>query len=1314
MSYYNNEFKYDPIDSDYQEIDRVNAEAREFEQQKLEQEELERKEQEEAERAQAEKEAEEPFYDENPTIATAQKLAEGATQNPLTAIPAAMGAGVVDTVMDIGGLVPWLKPADDWYDERFGRQRDKNPWTRTMRDISGIVIPSLTGGGAIAKGLQGATKGMAISNRTRTLGKIAAEIGVGAGIEAASEQTVEPGNVGTVLEEAFGVQVPWATRDGDTPDKIYQKNMLESVALAGFGGVVEAALSIRGGNKLIAKNEAAKKAIEAKEAAESKALKAAGGDVVTAKVETDNAVRVAGQTKEAIKRLEADPEGVKGYDAFINEPHEPQARVVMNDGADPIDFKADQARIGTNTGTVNGRARPAVTDHFKEDFMKAPDGTERGEMLGSLAKDLEPSFEVIIGDRKISAEEVAKSVDDFASAAMSLDLPEFTKMVNALKGGADNIAGNRNNFLSSDAFQTATKAFQKAFETLDPEKLRASGVMTGQIGGDVADISRGIGLMGDTLDTTRQQELVWNNLKVLLPEIRAVQYLNGWRLQAMNLDKKMRSAAKSGKNAADVKAQNEIYASWMAENDAKFDVELKQAKEKSLEFINTLVDISKEKPEFFKPLYREFVKTNGKVDDIDKLMRLAENRIGFIKKAFVDGNPEMPSMLVQELQGVRYNNILTGLAPVRALGGAAIGLVGKPITTLVGSRIAGDSDAFKRALFTFGGVQENIQRGLKVMQEEWKFAVENPRASMARGREDLDIKSMQDWETMEEMAEIWRNSGQKGKAAMWDLTKTFYAFNNSFIPRLGINSMYAIDGFVKSMSASMSARARAYDELFDVANGAIDEDAFKNLQQKLYDQAFDKNGVLTDEAAKYASGEINLNLDNKLVSGLEGVMRQFPIMKSIFMFPRTGVNALNLASTFNPLGPLGLAVGKARKVLNAASKAEIDEVLADHGLSGQGMAAFNALKGEYIGRQAMGSAITTGALMMAFNGNLTGNGPQDDAEKRRMIAMGWKPLSIKDPISGEWRSYQGFEPFDTFLGLAGDMAYQLQRVDQSITEDWFRALSASISYNITNKSFLSGFEPLSGLLSGDVGAMNRWFAMMADSTIPLTGVRSILNKAISPGLKEVENNWWNYLANRNKWLPPVNNELHNMLDVYTGEQIKYFEPITAGINSLLPFFKTNGGMEEWRQKLLASGWDGLQRPRTNPTTGEIVKPEEIFFINNWIAQNYNLGERVEETLNKFENMGEAEMKRYAKARGFKTQREFPIKKTLLHRDLTKLHNDAYKLAWRAYEEENIERANGKHLQDIAEQQLSAGQYEQAQSTADQAKELMNHPLSQMK
>ena len=58
--------------------------------------------------------------------------------------------------------------------------------------------------------------------------------------------------------------------------------------------------------------------------------------------------------------------------------------------------------------------------------------------------------------------------------------------------------------------------------------------------------------------------------------------------------------------------------------------------------------------------------------------------------------------------------------------------------------------------------------------------------------------------------------------------------------------------------------------------------------------------------------------------------------------------------------------------------------------------------------------------------------------------------------------------------------------------------------NITNKSFLSGFEPLARLISGDPSAFSRFFAMQADSYIPGTGVRSILNKAITPQLKDVE------------------------------------------------------------------------------------------------------------------------------------------------------------------------------------------------------------------
>ena len=139
-------------------------------------------------------------------------------------------------------------------------------------------------------------------------------------------------------------------------------------------------------------------------------------------------------------------------------------------------------------------------------------------------------------------------------------------------------------------------------------------------------------------------------------------------------------------------------------------------------------------------------------------------------------------------------------------------------------------------------------------------------------------------------------------------------------------------------------------------------------------------------AAVYASREINLNLPNETVAALETTMKNIPILKSIFMFPRTGINALSVVATFNPTGALGMAVGKSRRLFNAKTAEQIDEVLVEFGLQGQGMEAFEALKAEYRGRQAMGTAVTMGAAMLAFNGGLTGSGPQDAGEKRRMIA----------------------------------------------------------------------------------------------------------------------------------------------------------------------------------------------------------------------------------------------------------------------------------------------------------------------------------------
>ena len=133
--------------------------------------------------------------------------------------------------------------------------------------------------------------------------------------------------------------------------------------------------------------------------------------------------------------------------------------------------------------------------------------------------------------------------------------------------------------------------------------------------------------------------------------------------------------------------------------------------------------------------------------------------------------------------------------------------------------------------------------------------------------------------------------------------------------------------------ASGMARARAYDELFEGTGGSINFEKFQETQRRLYSEAFDDAGVLTDTAAKHASREIALNLDNDVVRRFETFLDSVPAAKTLFLFPRTGVNATELAWSFNPLSNLGPALTRARRVLGATTEQSKLSALAEHGIT---------------------------------------------------------------------------------------------------------------------------------------------------------------------------------------------------------------------------------------------------------------------------------------------------------------------------------------------------------------------------------------------
>ena len=1200
--------------------------------------------QDDIENAEAKAQAEQEEREDDRNIV--HKAVHGVTE---TALQPVLGVG--DFVSDAVGIVPWLKPVDDWWDNNS--YRSTHPGHKMLRDASSIILPTLAGGSWLVGGAKAAVAARAVTlpRYAHTLGTVAAYTGVDTGVAMISSHSKTDDNMAATLNKWLGTSIPWATRPGDDADTTWKKNVMEAAGFAGSVELLGAAFTFGKKARLFPRDSAAEELINAK-----KVRLEQFDDPLTKAVEPRRAAREAAQDEEMVEALKADPSGEKGYNAFINDIGEDSAgKAVVNLEADPLQAKLHQAQIQANIGTINGRAAPVANEAFHKRFMKAIDGNERAKHLDELFDAFSPNFDAVVTDGSryvtVTSEQMNRSVDNLTEAIFGKDLTlkEFEFIVDDMK---KTVFGS-NKFLDEQGWIAASNAFKQAYDQLfDPNQMRASAMLTQNAADNVADAATAAKMIGDGNDTSRQFKIMFDKLNLLDNEVRANNYI-------LNRAQEYRKLMQTQNMDAAV--------SWMNNQSKDFNKYIRRIRTKNAKINDELFRIAKEDPQYFRPLKEAFDATNGSVDELHKLKQVANDNISLIKKGFLDGDPEMPSLLVKQLHAARINSVLSGLSPIRAALGNSMLTAIKPASVFAGAKLTGNDAVFKRALYTYGGISENIKRGFKVMQKEWKLANAHPEEAMMRGRSDLRMAKMDRLDYMDEMAETWRQDEEWGKLAMWNITKGLTWWNKQSFVKYGTNALYAIDGMTNSFMASGMARARAYDHLFEGTKGVIDLEQFNNIQRQLYDEAFDATGRLTDDAAKMASKEIALNLDNHTVKQFENFLDHVPAAKPLFMFPRTGVNAFQLSWSFNPMSNLGPALTKARRTLGAKTRQEKLAALLEHGIDATQDAdlAFDTLRSEYIGRQIMGSSVVMGVGLWALEGNMTGAGPQDDAERRRMMSMGWKPWSIKNPITGEWRSYQGLEPFDKLMGLTADIVYQANRVDQAVTEDMFRKAAFAVSMNMTNSTFISGFEPLVGLMSGDPHAWTRFFAQQADMLSPYKGVRSILNNAVSPQLKEVENDFSSYIQNANKFF--FKDQLVDMLDIYTGQPIRSYDSLTNAANALLPVFKSNGGMEPWRQWLLSTGWDGLQKIRTNKFTKEPLSPEDKHYINNWIAKNANLQTQVQALMTKNEGFYMKKMKEYHKARGGQRQNEFPVKNWIVHQELDRIHDRAFKAAWNSLE-----------------------------------------------
>jgi hypothetical protein len=178
-------------------------------------------------------------------------------------------------------------------------------------------------------------------------------------------------------------------------------------------------------------------------------------------------------------------------------------------------------------------------------------------------------------------------------------------------------------------------------------------------------------------------------------------------------------------------------------------------------------------------------------------------------------------------------------------------------------------------------------------------------------------------------------------------------------------------------------------------------------------------------------------------------VRRIPGLRYFVPFFNTPYNSFKYA--FVDRTPIGLFFGESKKIIERGRSP---------GATRADVAAANLA----YSRITMGSGIAAMVAMYAAEGLITGGGPADPEIRNAMLRRGWQPYSIK--VGDQYYSYAGGEPITSTIGLAADAADVLMRgdVDPTKAEEVTAALTAAMSNQLTNKTFMQGFATLVSVL----------------------------------------------------------------------------------------------------------------------------------------------------------------------------------------------------------------------------------------------------------
>ena len=1149
----------------------------------------------------------------------------------------AMGAGLFDFGVD---TINWL--VGDPFSTNGGfpegtqglpkLPKFEEETTQMIRELTSVVAPNLIATPAISGAIKGskAVQASKFLNDPviKKLGETALGAGVGAQVDVIATVNKEDDNIFGIAKKTFPRTYGWipdniATLDTDSPDTKHKKNVVGGTYLGvsvdiftGFSKLVGAAIDfkpqwvpdnekavswftknfapdVEKGKQLFLRNggtnelwEKLNKKARADFSLKAKQATSAEDTVLEGVAARSEALDELG-TETFARRQNLDEPILGVHDMF--EYNEQGVRAVDPLGA--IGASVDNVRILNNIESVKGRFGSMFSEAaIKYVVSNTADPGIAETILRGVAEQLKEAGEYSYktgGGELISFKQIVEQGDVLSDILYGKNVAELRQALEPVLG-SPNQYGIRE--LTDPAYAGVFKTINKYLDEYSKLDLgRAQAYAETSVAGQIADMSEGSRLIEGTAGVERAQDQILDRMQFLMELKGTTSYSQARALNMKNLWNRLTSrGSQAAKNAEITKAKQAIA-------DAPTDTlkALERIKQEAQSTVDTLRAVKEQKPEMLGPLMLAYELTDGKINSITKLNKYLSNSAGVFSKALIDRNTDLPSAYLKSWWSNVYNSTLSAIGtPIKAGLSNGLLLAERPVATMAGALINLDRDTIQRGWYQYSAGLDTLNKGFDYMKTVWSKAGTNP--AIVAGRENYAYKDAAQIDIMSAYADAMALEGKYGPQAMVALIKESQDMADSPWMRFGTRSMQAFDGFTQAVVGNWEARGRAYDKITFNGTKTIDGDDVDKIAQDVYSQMFNKEGILTDEAVKYASGEIAFNLESGFNNSLTELINKAPIVKPFMLFTKTPINAALYTGSHNPLGLFINEVNAFSKKFEEMPGPKVEELLTKRGIkydASNVQAVYNNLRAEYKGRKAIGMIAVTGGVGLFMNDRLTGNGLYDKSKQRARREYGWKPRSYKG-LDGKWRTYDGLGAISDWIALTADIMdngldFNLSGKGtlrpQDIGEN-LRAMGFVVGATLTDKTFLSGIEPMMDVFRGDPGAINRWAgSFISSATMPGASLQAELARLMYPQLKVVDNNLMALYSNRS---PVLKGGLPTQYDWIDGDPVN--EPsdfFTRVANTYLPW-KTNGKISENKQFLIDIGWNGVPSLTSNGRGGE--------------------------------------------------------------------------------------------------------------------------------